>query len=272
MSSTSAALRASFRLLRENKQLLVFPAVAMPTEAVLLAGFVALDVVSTHGLSAAAKQFGLGQYLLLALAYLVLTTVSTYFNVALFIATAAAIRGERPDVRAALREANRRFPTILAWSALSSTVAMLVQVIERRIPVVSLILDISWGCLSFLMLPVMVYEGVGVRRATRRTTELFRTVWREEVVGSLRLGGITLLLAIPAAVVLVLGLVAGGTSAIILAGCVCVLWFGLCALVMSCLTAVFRVAVYQYATTRTTPSQFDGFDLSRAFIPRRRRF
>jgi hypothetical protein len=114
VSSTSAALRASFRVLRQNKQLIVFPAVAMPTEVVLLAGFVALDVVLTHGFSAATKQFGVGQYVLLAL------------------------------------------------------------------------------------------------------------------------------------------------------------WFGLCALVMSCLTSVFRVAVYQYATTRTSPPQFDGFDLGNAFTPRRR--
>jgi hypothetical protein len=272
VGSTSAALRASFRVLRQNKQLIVFPAVALPTEAVLLAGFVALDVASTHSFSAAAQHFGVGQYILLALAYLVLTTVSTYFNVALFIATATAMRGERPDVRSALREATRRLPTILAWSALASTISLLLQVIERRIPIANLFLSISWGCLSFLMLPVMVYEGVGIRRAARRSTELFRTVWREEVVGSLRLGGITLLLAIPAAVVLFFGLAAGTESSIILAACICALWFGLCALVMSCLTSVFRVAVYQYATTQTTPPQFDGYDLSRAFIPRRRRY
>jgi len=271
VSSTSAALRASFRVLRQNKQLIVFPAVAIPTEAVLLAGFVALDVVSTHGFSAAARQFGVGQYVILALAYLVLTTVGTYFNVALFVAAAAAMRGERPDVRDALREATRRLPTILAWSALASIISVVLHVTERRIPILSLILNISWGCLSFLMLPVMVFEGVGVRRATRRTTDLFRTVWYEEVAGTLRLGGITLLLAIPAVVVMVGGLTTGSEAAIIFAVCVCVLWFGLCVLVMSCLTSVFRVAVYQYATTRTTPPQFDGVDLSRAFAPRRHR-
>jgi len=174
-------------------------------------------------------------------------------------------------MRSALAEARRRLPTILAWSAFASTIALIMQVIDRRVPIISLVLSISWSCLSYLMLPVMVFEGVGVREGVRRTKALFRATWQQEVVGTLRLGVVGVVLMIPAFILVVFGLAIGSGPAILLAAAVAALWIGLCILVLSCLGNVFRVALYQYAATGTTPPQFAGLDLSRALRTRRAR-
>ncbi|MGH3416265.1 MAG: DUF6159 family protein, partial [Actinocrinis sp.] len=129
----------------------------------------------------------------------------------------------------------------------------------------SAVLGASWSVLSFFALPVIVFEGVGPVKGTRRAVEVMRSAWREEVAGTLRLGGILLLLAIPAAPVLFFGYGSENGTAMLLAVAVCALWFGFCGLVLSCLSGVYRAALYLYATTKAAPPQFTGVDLGRAF-------
>ncbi|WP_211472285.1 DUF6159 family protein [Actinocrinis puniceicyclus] len=248
-----------------NKRLIAFPVMAFTAEAVVLAAFVAPYVAMRHGFPAGPTHLGIAGYGLGVLCYLALTAVSAYVNAALLIAVGQGMQGGQPNVGGALRCASRVLPSILAWSVVSSTVGLLVRALDRRVPMVTAILGISWSALSFFALPVVVFEGVGPLRGTRRAAELLRSAWREEATGTLRLGGILLLLAIPAAPVLFFGFGSENVTAMLLAVAVCALWFGLCGLVLSCLTSVYRVAVYLYATTNVAPAQFTGVDLGRAF-------
>lgn len=265
MSATSELLTASSRILREDKRLLIFPLLSVSAEAVVLAGFVVPYVMTPHGSSVNATHLTAPLDCLLVLCYLLLTSVAMYFNAALFLAVAQVMNGEKASVRTALGAAARRLPTILTWALISSTVALLIRAVDRRIPIVSGVAGISWSCLSYLALPTMVFEGLGVRRGTKRATAAFRAVWREDVSGALRHGILQVLLWIPALVVMFFALGTASGQAILAGIAVCTLWLGLCVLVLSCLTGVFRVAVYHYAATGTTPAQFAGIDLSRAF-------
>jgi hypothetical protein len=265
VSTTSTLLRASFRVLREHKRLIVFPVMAVTSEAVVLSGFVAAYLMASHGSAGGPAHPGIAGYGLGAACYFALTGVSTYVNAALLIAVGQAMRGGQPRVGGALRSAARLLPPVLAWSVVSSTAALLVRALDRRVPLLTAVVGVSWTAVSFLTLPVMVFEGVGPIRGTRRAAEVLRDVWREEVSGTLRLCGVILLLAIPAAAVLFFGFGSENVTAMLLAMAVCVLWFGLCGLVLSGLTGVYRAAVYLYATTGTTAPQFAGLDLGRAF-------
>lgn len=267
MSATSSLLKASFRVLRERKRLLVFPVLSVGVEAVVIAAFAVPYARALHASSVSGRALNPAWYVAAAAGYLLATAVSTFFNAALFLAVAQTLRGGEPGVRRALATAGRRLPTILAWAVVSCTVGLLVRAIDRKVPIVSAVFGISWSCLSFLALPVLVLENVGVVRGLRSAAEVFRRAWREEVTGTLRLGGLALLLALPACVVMFFGLGSGDGPTMLLALAVCVLWFGLCGLALSALIGVYRVAVYLYATTNTAAPQFAGIELSRAFIP-----
>ena len=265
MSATSSLLKVSFQVLRRNKRLIAFPVLSITAEAIVLTAFAVPYLVLRQGSSAGSTRTSIAGYGLGALCYLTLTAVSAYVSAALLIAVSQIMRGGQPSVGGALRSASRVLPSILAWSLASSTVGLLIRALDRRVPIVSAILGVSWSALSFFVLPVIVFEGAGPVRGTRRAVEVLRSAWREEVTGTLRLGGILLLLAIPMAPVLFFGYGSENESAMLLAVVVCALWFGLCGLVLSCLTGVYRAAVYLYATTKTTPPQFAGIDLGRAF-------
>jgi hypothetical protein len=265
MSATSAMLKASFRMLREHKRLLVFPALSITAEAVVIASFAVPYVLAKHGSADAAAQLTTTSYVLLVLCGLVASIVSFFFNAALFLATAAAMNHEEVSIKAALHGAVRRLPTICAWAVVATVVSLILRQIDRWVPITGLVFGIAWSCVSWLALPVMIFEDAGVWKGTRRSVTVFKRTWREQTVGTIRLAGLGALLAVPALVILVLGIGTASGPAIIASIAFCLLWFGLCALVVSCLTGIYRVALFRYATTGTTPEQFGGLDLSRAF-------
>ena len=265
MSTTSAMLKASSRVLREHKRLLVFPALSITAEAVIIASFAVPYVMAKHGSAAAAARLTPTLYVLLALCGLLASIVSFFFNAALFLATADAMNHDEVSVKAALRGAVRRLPTICAWALVSCAVSLIVRQIDRWVPVKGLIFGIAWSCVTWLALPAIIAEGIGVRKGVRRSVAVFKGTWREQTIGTIRLTGLALLLAIPALVILVLGLGTASGPAIVASLALCLLWFGLCALVVSCLTGVYRVALYRFATTGVTPEHFGGLDLGQAF-------
>lgn len=265
MSTTSTMLKASFRVLREHKRLLVFPALSITAEAVVIASFAVPYVTAKHGSLADAARPTPTADVLLAICTLVATTVSLFFSTALFLATADAMNNDEVRISVALRGASRRLPTICAWALASCTVSLVVRAIDRRVPIASLVFNIAWSCVSFLALPVMVFEGIGVRAGVRRTVAVFKDTWREQALGAIRLTGLALLLAVPALFVFIAGIGTVDGPEIILSIVLCLLWAGLCALVVSCLTGIYRVAVYRFATTGVTPEPFSGVDLSQAF-------
>ena len=141
----------------------MFPVMSITAEAVVLAAFLVPYLAMRHGSSAGPTRLGITGYVLAALCYLALTAVSAYVNAALLIAVSQSMRGGQPSIGGALRSASRALPSILAWSVVSSTVGLLIRALDRRIPVVTAVLGISWSALSFFALPVMVFEGVGPR-------------------------------------------------------------------------------------------------------------
>jgi hypothetical protein len=262
---TTALLKASFRVLGENKRLLVFPAVSLGAEAVVLAAFAVPWVVAQRHDTSGGTHLGPLEWIPLALCYVLLNVVAAFFNTALFFAVRQAFDGAEVSRAEALRAAFRRFPTIVLWVVLSSTIGLIIRTVERRVPIVVTLLDVAWSCVSFLALPVLAFEDAGLLAGTRRASRLFRDVWKEQFSAALRLGWLQLLLMIPVIVIMFFGLASGEASTMLAAAALCVLWFGLCVLLMSFVTGVFRVAMYVYATAGTTPAQFEGIDLSRAF-------
>lgn len=265
MSTTSTMLKASFGVIRQHKRLLVFPAASIAAEAVVIASFVVPYAMTKHGSSAEATQLTPTADVLLGVCTLVATVVSLFFSAALFLATADALTGGEVSVNAALRGSARRLPTICAWALASCTVSLIVRFVDRRVPIAAVVFGIAWSCVTYLALPVMIFEGVGVREGVRRSKVAFRRTWREQTVGTVRLVGLSWLALIPAFIVVVIGLGTVDGPEIFLSIAVALLWLGLCALVVSCLTGVYRVAVYAFATTGVTPEQFSAMDLARAF-------
>jgi hypothetical protein len=163
---------------------------------------------------------------------------------------------------------------ILPWAALSATVSVILRAIEERLGFVGKIIvgliGMSWNLITFLVLPVLVIEQVGVGTALKRSQEMFKRTWGENVLGGMGLGLLGFVAMIPAILLIVLGAAAGGATALVCIG-LAVMWILVVMVFASAMSGIYQTALYRFAAAEGGPRPaFGEFDLGQAFRPRRR--
>ena len=258
--------KASFRVLRDDKQLAVLP---------LLSGIATLLVALTFLLPITiVAHDGAGQYnwkpldwILGAVGYFVLTYVVVFFNAALVWAADRRLAGEHVTIGEALHAARARLHVLLPWVVVSASVSLVLRAVEQRGGVlgriVGSIAGVAWSVVTFLVLPILVIEGIGPIAAVKRSGQLFKQTWGENIMTNAGIGLVMGLVMIAGAIPLALLLAVGGPVAIVGGGLLFV-WIVAVSLVSATLTGIFQVALYRFATGAEVPG-FDGTQLNNAF-------
>jgi hypothetical protein len=131
------------------------------------------------------------------------------------------------------------------------------------------LLGVAWSLLTFFVVPVLLYEPLGVGASIKRSASIFKQKWGEQVVGNATIGlamflvGVALALALGGLAFAVPGL---APVAIVIG----VLAMLVLAALGSVLTGVFNAALYRYATTGEAGGTFSEQDLAGSFRPKRR--
>jgi hypothetical protein len=269
ISNTIQLAKASWRVLKADKELVVLPVFSAIATLIVAAGFV-VPVVFASGDTG---EVGTAGYVLLFVMYVVLAYVTIFFNAALIHAAHQRMHGGDPTVGSALRGAASHAGRILPWAVVSATVSVILRAIEERAGIVGRIAagiaGIAWSLVTFLVLPVLIIEGIGVGDAVRRAGELFKRTWGENVAAQIGFGLLGFLLALPgvALVVAAVGLGGGAAAVLIVAG---ILWIIVVTLIMAALNGIFQTALYLFAAEGRVPGGFfDGVSFNDAFAPKR---
>lgn len=246
---------ASARVLKQDRELLVFPLISGIATVLVTATFV-LPLVATEGWRLFAEGGGgYMAYVLGFLFYLAQYTVVFFFNSALVGAALIRMEGGDPTVGDGLRIAVSRLPAIVGYAAVAATVGMVLRAISERAgwlgKLVVAVVGLGWNLATFLAVPVLVTRNVGPVDAVRESAALFKRTWGEQVVGVLGMGwafflifvGWALLVGLPFFFLLPVSEVA----AIATLG-VGVLGFVFLVLVQSSLHGIYTAALYRYAT------------------------
>jgi hypothetical protein len=263
---TFALAGSSWRILTADKELIALPVMSLVATAIVAVSFL-LPVLSTC--TSDTCELAGADYVLLAIAYLALAFVTIFFNAALVHAANERMEGGDPTLRSAIRGALARIHRILPWAIVSATVSGILRALEERAGVLGRIVigfvGIAWSLVTFLVVPVLVIEDIGVADAIKQSGSMFKRTWGENVTAQVGFGLIGFLVAIPALLFMALGFGAGGSIAAIsiAAG---IGWILLTALVVSTLSGIFQTALYRYAAGLATGA-FDG-DLEAAFAPK----
>ena len=200
------------------------------------------------------------------------------FTVIYFILAAAAdqaMRGKEPGLSAARGVARSRAGKIAAWALVSAGVSAALGALRGRGGVAgSLGASIGaeiWSLVTFLVVPVLAFEGIGPFAAMKRSAVLFRQHWGQQVTGDLVIGGLSGLIVLAGIVIGVVGVVllaGGGAGAEVLAGGLLILagvTAGVSAAVFGGATrGVFGVALYRYVAEDRTLGPFTTADLDAA--------
>jgi hypothetical protein len=267
---TSRLLRASFSVLREDPQLLVFPAVAMALTLVLGALAFALSV--SHGGSRNAKDVIF--FASLVAAYPI-TFVSLYCGVALAAVLAGRLDGRPLTARDGWLAARERIGIIAAWTLMVCTVGAALRLIERYVPlgakILVAIVDLSWTLATMFAVPVLAYENLGPTEVLRRSSQIFKQRWGTQLVGTVGISVASVFMYVPFIVLLFVGAASPGATGVlltILGGA------GLFAAIaaQTAMDQIFRVFVYRSAVgLDTTAGPFSQSDLQAPFARRRGR-
>jgi hypothetical protein len=171
-------------------------------------------------------------------------------------------------LRSALEIANSRLNRLLPWAVVTATVTMVLQAIEERFGFVGAIaarlIGLAWNLVTFLVVPILVLEDLGVGDALKRSKDLFKKTWGENVIGQFGLGLVGSLLLLPGLLLIGIG-VGIGTAGLVVFGALGVAWLIASVVVVSALSGIYRTALYHYAAYGQVPGEFSGIDFDQAF-------
>jgi hypothetical protein len=235
----------------------------------IIGGLIALAGIDSTSTGDSLQPIG---WVLIVVAYLALAIVQTYFLAALVAGADQRLRGNDSTVRTALDIANSRLHRLLPWAVVTATVTMVLQAIEERFGIVGTIVarlvGLAWNLVTFLVVPILVLEDLGVGDALKRSKDLFKKTWGENVIGQGGLGIVGFLAMIPGVLLVAIG-ASMGTAGLILFGAVGVAWIIASAVIVSALSGIYRTALYHFAAHGRVPGEFSDLDLHDAFRPRR---
>jgi Family of unknown function (DUF6159) len=265
-----ALFRISFRVLREHRGLMAFPLVSLLASLVVMAGLVG----PVFGLIGHTGSPGPAGYVILACGYVVLSCVTVFCNAALIHSANIALSGGTPSFRDGFAAAASRKGAVLAWGAFSGSGSLLMRAAEQRLGPLGRIFaalgGLAWNMVAFMVLPVIVLDGSSPRAAVRRSIELLRRTWGQQLGAVIGIGSGAFLLVAPSFVLFIVLASVGGAAGVVTGLVVCGLWLLAVVILASALTGVYQAALYRFAADGVPPAAFAGADLANAIRPRRR--
>ncbi len=264
--------KASWAVLQHDRELAVLPILgALASLAVVLAIglpiWLSTDGIDDGGSSGSEPMLWIGGIIIL----LAITVITVFFNAAVVSGARERFSGGDPTISSAIKGAFSRLHVIVPWAILALTVGMIIRLIQSSDNIVARILgsllNMAWGVLTFLVVPILVVEQTGPFQSLSRSGELLRHTWGENLIAQVGFGIIGFVAAIPGIIIIAIGASAGSAGAII-GVTIGFAWIALVSVVISTLTAIFQMALYLYATTGQVPMGFEQSGLRDTFNER----
>jgi len=273
-------VKASWAVLRHDKSLIWLPVLSFLATAVTVALFAAgifavsdFDSGVSSTVDGSGSQISVAGYVLMFLLYLALAIITVFFNAALVSAAHERLTGGDPTIESALAGATHRFGALLPWAIVSATVSTILKSIQERSGLLGRIVvgfvGMAWALVTFLVLPIIVVEGLSVGDAIRRSKDLFKRTWGEQVVGNVGIGLVGVLAILAFAPVAVAAFLLDITALTIAVGVAWALWAAVVIAVSSAMSGIFQTALYLYASTGTPPAAYSAAAVQAAFKPGR---
>lgn len=243
-------VRKSFDVLRKDKEMMLFPVMSAVFTVAAFALFLlpAFALRSTEGIAASLFAF-----------YFIAYFLTVFFNTGLVICASIRLKGGDPTVRDGLSGAAKNLRKIFMWSLIAATVGMLISALtssRKSLPsrIIGSVLGFSWGLLSFFVIPVMVFEDVGPIDAIKKSGELIKKTWGENLAGQFSTGAIFFAAGLLGSVPLFISIYTQSVGLLALVGGATLIFWALLAIMNASLKGIFTVSLYEYAKgNATTP-------------------
>ena len=277
LSNSWELVKASIAILRDDKELIIFPIISTIGVLLVTISF-ALPMIFAgvfdSVISGEEGSAGVISFIIGFLFYVAQYFVIIFFNSALIGAAMIRLRGGDPTLSDGFRIAVNNIGSIFGYALIASTVGIILRTISERSNllgriVVSLI-GLVWNLATFLVVPVLVVEETGPIEAVKRSAQLLKKTWGEQIVGNLSIGVFFGALTI-AVILLIVGpsiylmIALDNPALLIVMGFLLVAALVLIGLVSSTLSGIYAAAVYRFAAEGETGGYFQPELVQNAF-------
>jgi hypothetical protein len=191
----------SFKVLRANKQLIIFPVLSGISLVLVVASFFT-GILATKGwdLDRLEEMGTFTMYFFIFLFYIANYFVIVFFNMALIHCTRLYFHGEEVTVAKGLKFSMSRIGVIFSWAIFAAIVGTILKAIQENSGIVGKIITgiigIVWNVATFFVVPVIAYENLGPLQAFKRSSQLMKEKWGESLAANFSLGLIQFILMI----------------------------------------------------------------------------
>lgn len=265
---TISLMKASWQILKKDKELLLLPVISGVCCLSVMTIFVVLglenDWLRLFAKDATAQQKNTA-YWFMFLIYYCNYLIIIFFNSAIIACAVIRMNGGDPTLEDGLQAAVSRFPHIAGWALLASTIGFLLGMIEsgsqRGRGFIARILGISWSVISYLAIPLIVVEKTNPLFAMDFSMDMMRRTWGEQVIGTFSFGLIFSLFSLPLLPLLFLVSKTWGVASflpILIFGCIYLIILGI---FQSALQNIFNAVIYAFARDGKVPEEFTAAQL-----------
>ncbi len=262
--------KVCWRILQHDKELMLFPLLSTISLIFTFTLIFATGLVDRVA-DSADQGFEMipADYVILGICYFISYFIIIYFNAALIGAARIRLQGGDPTLRDGFQVANRNLMGIIGWAAISAIVSLIFYAINkfaRRglsqhggaamivLLIVGLVAQVAWSVITYLVIPVLVAEGIGPIQAIKRSASLLRKTWGEQLVSNFGFDIMVIILAIPiVVVVVVVGVIIPQPAGVVIAVALGVTALGALILITAALRGIYVATLYEYATTGSVP-------------------
>jgi hypothetical protein len=181
----------SFAVLKENRQLIIFPILSGISMILVISSFIVAALAAAgwdiDGFRDTDTRNVLN-YVLVFLYYLVNYFIIVFFNTALVHCTHLYFMGEEVTVRKGLQFSVSRIGAIFAWAVFAATVGTTLRLLQDNLgrigKIIIGLIGIVWSITTFFVVPIIAYEKLGPLGAYKRSATLMKEKWGESLAAN----------------------------------------------------------------------------------------
>lgn len=219
------------------------------------------------------------EYGWLFLFYLSSYFVITFFNTALVTCAYIRLSGGDPTVKDGLNSSIKNIRKIFFWALFTATIGLILKLVAKKGGLLGRFIagigNLAWDLVTYLIVPILIFNNVGVIDSFKTSAALFKKTWGEEVSGEITMNtffGVLSLVPL-LGIIIAISIFARNSGAfpfipVIAAVVIFIVYYIGIVIVSSALQGVFVAALYIFATTNKIPSAFSPEIVEHAFKPK----
>ncbi len=259
-------VKESFEILKQDKEMLWFPVLSAIVSiiALIIMGsiffFVGMGGNIHYFANTGKSAINILSYIILFVYYLVMYMITNFFLVGIYTIGHGRFNGQNLTFSDGIRGAMSNLGKIFVWSAISSTVGIILHAIGSKKGIgkfIAAILGTAWNILTFFSLPSLVIGHSSIMGSFKDSASIIRKTWGETLIVKFGAGFFFRILSF-LGILLAIGIMIAVPvkQIIILVGILLIIFITALTIISSTLGSIFKLALYEYAKNGVVPKGF----------------